>query len=147
MWCVYSETFIHHYNIPLAHAFTRLCMIFFFFFSLTYVHPALCSLVVAKVLFTSNTLLFTSNRSRRFIRDGESTTSTSTSTQLLSSDAQWVRLYFPVQPARASCSTERRRRDQKAGREKGWGWRGGVRMQRALDSTESQSPLVALCYV
>ena len=27
LWGVYSETFIHHYNIPLAHSFTRLCMI------------------------------------------------------------------------------------------------------------------------
>ena len=28
LWGVYSETFIHRYSIPLAHAFTRLCMIF-----------------------------------------------------------------------------------------------------------------------
>ena len=28
---VYSETVIHHYNIPLAHSLTRLFMIFFFF--------------------------------------------------------------------------------------------------------------------
>ena len=26
---VYSETFIHHYNVPLAHSFTHLCMTFF----------------------------------------------------------------------------------------------------------------------
>ena len=26
LWGVYSETFIRHYNILLAHAFTRLCM-------------------------------------------------------------------------------------------------------------------------
>ena len=31
LWGVYSETFIHRYSIPLAHAFTRLCMIFFLF--------------------------------------------------------------------------------------------------------------------
>ena len=37
LWGVYSETFIHRYNIPLTHAFTRLCMIFF-----SHVHPALC---------------------------------------------------------------------------------------------------------
>ena len=29
LWGVYSETFIHRYRIPLTHAFTRLCMIFF----------------------------------------------------------------------------------------------------------------------
>ena len=29
LWGVYSETFIHRYNIHLTHAFTRLCMIFF----------------------------------------------------------------------------------------------------------------------
>ena len=29
LWGVYSETFIHRYNIPLTHAFTRLCMNFF----------------------------------------------------------------------------------------------------------------------
>ena len=39
LWGVYSETFIHRYNIPLAHAFTctRLCVIFF-----SHVHPVLC---------------------------------------------------------------------------------------------------------
>ena len=30
LWGVYSETFIHHYNIPLAYSFTRLCMLLFF---------------------------------------------------------------------------------------------------------------------
>ena len=29
LWGVYSETFIHRYNIPLTHALTRLCMICF----------------------------------------------------------------------------------------------------------------------
>ena len=29
LWGVYSKTFIHRYNIPLDHSFTRLCMIFF----------------------------------------------------------------------------------------------------------------------
>ena len=28
LWGFYSETFIHRYSISLAHAFTRLCMIF-----------------------------------------------------------------------------------------------------------------------
>ena len=28
LWGFYSETFIYHYSISLAHAFTRLCMIF-----------------------------------------------------------------------------------------------------------------------
>ena len=28
LWGFYSETFIHRYSIPLAHAFTRLCVIF-----------------------------------------------------------------------------------------------------------------------
>ena len=27
---IYSETFIHHYNVPLAHSFMHLCMIDFF---------------------------------------------------------------------------------------------------------------------
>ena len=48
LWGIYSETLIHHYNVPLAHAFTCLCM------TCTYctlplplghsvhVHPALC---------------------------------------------------------------------------------------------------------
>ena len=38
LWGVYSETFIHRYSIPLTHAFTNLCMIFF----PSHVHPALC---------------------------------------------------------------------------------------------------------
>ena len=29
LWGFYSETFIHRYSIPLTHAFTRLCVIFF----------------------------------------------------------------------------------------------------------------------
>ena len=29
LWGVYSETFTHHYNIPLAHSFAHLCMFFF----------------------------------------------------------------------------------------------------------------------
>ena len=29
LWGVYSETFIYHYNVPLAHSFMRLCMICF----------------------------------------------------------------------------------------------------------------------
>ena len=29
LWGVYSETFIHRYNIHLIHVFTRVCMIFF----------------------------------------------------------------------------------------------------------------------
>ena len=29
LWGVYSETFIHRYNVPLAHSLTRLCMIYF----------------------------------------------------------------------------------------------------------------------
>ena len=29
---IYSETFIHRYNIPLAHSFKHLCMIYVFFF-------------------------------------------------------------------------------------------------------------------
>ena len=29
LWGIYSKTFIHRYNIPLTHAFTRLCMICF----------------------------------------------------------------------------------------------------------------------
>ena len=37
LWGVYSETFIHRYNFPLTHAFTRLCMI-----SSSHVLPALC---------------------------------------------------------------------------------------------------------
>ena len=39
LWGVYSETFIRHYNIPLAHSFTRLYMFLFLCFS--HVHPAL----------------------------------------------------------------------------------------------------------
>ena len=27
--CVYSQTFIHRYNTPLAHSFTHLCMFYF----------------------------------------------------------------------------------------------------------------------
>ena len=37
LWGVYSETFIHHYDIPLAHSFT--CFVWFF---PSHVHPALC---------------------------------------------------------------------------------------------------------
>ena len=36
LWGFYSETSIHDYNKPLAHSFTRLCMITF-----SLVHPAL----------------------------------------------------------------------------------------------------------
>ena len=52
LWGVYSETFIHHYNVPLAHSFTRLCMIFLSTCTSctmplplgysVHVHPALC---------------------------------------------------------------------------------------------------------
>ena len=37
LWGIYSETFVHRYNVPLTHAFTCLCTIFF-----SHVHPALC---------------------------------------------------------------------------------------------------------
>ena len=67
LWYVYSERFIHRYNIPLAHAFTRLCMICF-----SHVHPALClfPLVTVCTIFVFKLFTIMIKHFALFIRHG-----------------------------------------------------------------------------